>query len=99
MPFFHCDMTGDLKRLAFSTADDPFYKSSESKWYPEAVVFNAKGEEIGRVNPDNRSDSKCHMNYLDDVRDNVLKINDDRKILISFNEIKEPGAMILLTVK
>jgi len=41
MPFFHCDLTGGLNRLAFSTADDPFYKTSESKYYPEAVVFNA----------------------------------------------------------
>ena len=41
MPFFHCDLTGGLNRLAFSTADDPFYKTSESKYYPEAVVINA----------------------------------------------------------
>ena len=33
------------------------------------------------------------------MRDNVLKINDDRKIQISFNQIKEPGSMILLTVR
>ena len=99
MPFFHCDLTGGLSRLAFSTADDPFYKTSESKYYPEAVVFNSKGEILTRVNPDNRSSPEYHMSYLDDVRDNVLKINDDRKIQISFNQIKDEGTMILLTVR
>lgn len=99
MPFFHCDLTGGLNRLAFSTADDPFYKTSESKYYPEAVVFNVKGEVLARVNPDNRSSADYHMTYLDDVRDNVLKIDDDRKIQISFNQIKESGTMILLTVR
>ena len=99
MPFFHCDLTGGLQRLAFSTADDPFYKTSESKYYPEAVVFNMKGEVLARVNPDNRKSEDYHMSYLDDIRDNVLKINDDRKIQISFNQIKEPGTMILLTVR
>ena len=39
------------------------------------------------------------MTYNDDFRDHVLKINDDRKIQISFNQIKEPGTMILLTVR
>jgi len=99
MPFFHCDLTGGLNRLAFSTADDPFYKTSESKYYPEAVVFNAQGEILARVNPENRSSRDHHMAYLDDVRDNVLKINDDRKIQISFNQIREEGTMILLTVR
>lgn len=99
MPFFHCDLTGGLQRLAFSTADDPFYKTSESKYYPEALVFNMKGEILARVNPDNRKSEDYHMSYLDDIRDNVLKINDDRKIQISFNQIKEPGTMILLTVR
>lgn len=99
MPFFHCDLTGGLNRLAFSTADDPFYKTSESKYYPEAVVFSAKGEVLARVSPENRHSADYHMSYLDDVRDNVLKINDDRKIQISFNQITEAGCMILLMVK
>ena len=52
-----------------------------------------------RVNHENRSSSDHHMTYNDDFRDHVLKINDDRKIQISFNQIKEPGTMILLTVR
>ena len=99
MPYFHCDLTGGLSRLAFSTADDPFYKTSESKYYPEAVVINAQGQILARVNHENRSSADFHMTYNDDFRDHVLKINDDRKIQISFNQITERGTMILLTVR
>jgi hypothetical protein len=31
MPFFHCDLTGGINRLCFSTADDPFQKTSIGK--------------------------------------------------------------------
>ena len=36
---------------------------------------------------------------MDDIRDPKLKINDDKKILISIKQMTEPGTMILLTVK
>jgi hypothetical protein len=63
MPYFHCDLTGGLHRLSFSTADDPFYKTSESKYYPEAVVFDTQGKILARVNPDNRNSADYHMTY------------------------------------
>ena len=52
MPFFHCELTG-LQRVSFSTADDPFYKTTVSKYYPEAVVFNSEGEVLTRIDPSN----------------------------------------------
>jgi hypothetical protein len=42
MPFFHCELTG-LNRVSFSTADDPFYKCTTPKYYPEAIIYNEKG--------------------------------------------------------
>lgn len=39
------------------------------------------------------------MNYTEDVRDPVLKINDDKKIHINLGGIKEVGTMLLLTVR
>ncbi len=39
------------------------------------------------------------MSYVDDIRDPILKINDDRKIQITLGGIKEPGTMIMLFVK
>jgi hypothetical protein len=50
MPYFHCELTG-LSRLSFSTADDPFYKTSVAKYYPEALIFNKEGEMLGKVSP------------------------------------------------
>jgi hypothetical protein len=50
MPYFHCELTG-LSRLSFSTADDPFYKTSVAKYYPEAIIFNREGEMLGKVSP------------------------------------------------
>ena len=41
---FHCEITGGITKLAFSTADDPFYKTSIPKHYPEAVVFSKEGK-------------------------------------------------------
>jgi hypothetical protein len=98
MPYFHCELTG-LTRLSFSTADDPFYKTSVPKFYPEAAVFNQAGELLGRVNPTNAKSSEFSMNYLDDIRDPILKINDDRKIQIQLGGIREPGTVIVLCVK
>lgn len=52
MPFFTCELT-TLNRISFAVADDPFYKSNRSKYYPECVVFNSKGKLIVRINPSN----------------------------------------------
>lgn len=98
MPYFHCELTG-LSRLSFSTADDPFYKTSVAKYYPEAIIFNQEGEMIGKVSPSQQKSSEFSMNYLDDIRDPVLKINDDRKIQIHLGGIREPGTMIVLCVR
>jgi len=101
MENFHCEITpvAKITKLSFSTADDPFYKASMPKYYPEAIIVDKDGKELGRVNPDNRNMNQLGMSYNDDIRDPVLKINDDRKICISLNGIKEPGTMIFLTVR
>lgn len=66
--------------MSFSTADDPFYKTSIPKHYPEAVVFNKEGKMLSKINSDCRKDDASALTYLDDCRDPVLKINDDKKI-------------------
>jgi hypothetical protein len=99
MPYFHCELTGGINRLAFSTADDPFYKTSVAKYYPEAIVVGQDGTILARVNPNERSSGDFNMSYQDDIRDPVLKINDDRKVQILLGAIKEPGTMILLLVR
>jgi len=38
-PFFSFDLN-TLSQISFGVADDPFYKSLRSKYYPEIVVIN-----------------------------------------------------------
>lgn len=80
MPHFHCELTGGINRIAFSTADDPFFKTTTPKYYPEAVVVAPDGTIQARINPNERSSGEFSMTYQDDIRDPVLKINDDRKV-------------------
>lgn len=68
MPFFTCELT-TLNRISFSVADDPFYKSARSKYYPELVIFNLKGQILDRVNPDNRVSEKYGLQYFEDFRE------------------------------
>lgn len=49
MPFFTCELT-TLNRVAFSVADDPFYKSTRCKYLPELVVMNIKGKILAKIN-------------------------------------------------
>jgi len=69
-----------MTRLCFSTADDPFYKVSVSKYYPECVVYDTTGEILARINPTKKKDEKYQMTYFDDFRDTALQLNDDKKI-------------------
>jgi len=68
------------------------------RYYPEAIVINKDGKEISRISPVSKKND-YGMCYYEDIRDPVLKINDDRKIIIQLNGIKEPGTLILLTIK
>lgn len=97
-PYFSFMMQG-LHRLCFSTADDPFYKLSVSKYYPECVVVDADGTVLSVVNPLCKKDDSYQISYIDDFRDAVLKINDDKKITIGLGAIKKQGISILLFIK
>lgn len=87
-----------MSRLAFATADDPFYKSTVSRYYPEALVVDKEGNILTRIGPNNPKGDHA-INYFEDFRDKALKINDDRKIQIQINQYKEQGTAILLTVR
>ena len=88
-----------MQRLCFSTADDPFYKATISKYYPEVVVFDSNGKELARCGPKNKKVEKYNMSYIEDFRDSALRINDDRKIQIGIAGLEKPGLMMLLLVR
>jgi len=82
-PYFACELTGGINRIAFSTADDPFYKSVNNKYYPEVTIVDKAGQIRGVVNPKNKKSESYPVVFKDDIRDPVLKINDDRKITMN----------------
>lgn len=97
-PYFSFILEG-LTRLCFSTADNPFYKLSVSKYYPELIVMEADGSVLATINPKHRKDEALQLRYNDDFRDNALKINDDKKIMIGLSALKKPGISIFLIIK
>ena len=57
MPYFNCQLNG-MHRLCFSTADDPFYKTAVSKYYPECIVYDKDGVILARVCPQSKKNDK-----------------------------------------
>lgn len=89
MPYFCLELTG-LSRIAFSVADNPFYKQLKAKYFPELIVVNTKGQVKAKVNSVNRSYMKKGievLSYEEDFREQTLKINDDRRIQINLNKL------------
>lgn len=87
--FFTCELT-NLSRVLFGVADNPFFKSLKSKYYPEVVVMNMKGLIKARVNPQNRNYERQGVKALafeEDFRELKLKINDDKRISINLNQL------------
>lgn len=97
-PYFQFQLEG-IHRLCFSTADDPFYKLPVSKFYPECVVVSPQGTILATINPQNKKNEELQMRLLDDFRDSMLKINDDKKIQIGLGAFKTPGTSIFLIVR
>lgn len=54
---------------------------------------------MATINPQNKKNEALQMALLDDFRDAMLKINDDKKIQIGLGAFKEPGTSIFLIVR
>jgi len=92
-------MMEGINALVFSTADNPFYKLSVSKYAPECVVLDADGTVLAIINRTNKKDDVLQLTYGDDFRDPDLKINDDKKIRIALSAVKKPGISIFLLIR
>ena len=89
MPWFTCELTG-LSRISFSVADDPFYKSSKAKYYPEVYLIGGRDSEIkAAITPNKRKSEKypSAFEYCEDFREPALRVNDDRKIRINLSDL------------
>lgn len=47
-----------MDHISIATADNPFYKINNDKYYPEAVVVNAQGEILARLSAQHR-ENEC----------------------------------------
>jgi len=98
-PFFEIELKS-LHRLAFAVADNPFMKTDLSLYYPEIHIIDCKGKVCASIGPQNREDATYGSSfYVENFRDDRLKINDDRKVKLTLSDFKNDGMMILLTVR
>lgn len=90
----------NINSISFATADNPFVKSGYPKYYPEILVLSGKGEILAQENPflEKKHPFK-HLNYLENFRDESLKINDDKKVVFNLSEFADPETTILMLVK
>lgn len=99
-PFYELELKC-LHRLAFAVADNPFMKTDMAKYYPEVHVVLADGTIMATISPSNKNDANFGNSfYMDNFRDDHLKINDDRKVRLTLSDFKDRrDMMILLTVR
>ena len=99
-PFYELELKS-LHRLAFAVADNPFMKTDTSKYFPEVHVILADGKIEANINSKNQGDPQYGGSYyMENFRDDHLKINDDRKVRLTLSDFKDRrDMMILLTVR
>jgi len=99
-PFYELELKS-LHRLAFAVADNPFMKTDSPMYYPEVHVVLADGSLMATISPTNKNDPNFGSSfYMDNFRDEHLKINDDRKVRLTLSDFKDRrDMMILLTVR
>lgn len=101
-PFYELELKS-LHRLSFAVADNPFMKTDSAKYYPEIHVILADGTLVTTISPNSKNDENDSFNnsrYVENFRDDHLKINDDRKVRLTLSDFKDRrDMMILLTVR
>lgn len=91
-----------MNRLSWAVADNPFFRSSTEKFFPEVLIIDLEGDIVATINPETRSSEGTEVSgvtFCENFRDEKLKLNDDRKIKFNLGEFQKPGYMILLTVR
>lgn len=99
-PFYELELKS-LQRLSFAVADNPFMKTEQAKYYPEIHVILENGTVFSTIGPSNRSDKNfSNSMFVENFRDDRLKINDDRKVKLTLSDFKNRrNLMVLLTVR
>ncbi len=76
-------------------------KTDLAKFYPEIHVVLGDGTIVASIGPNNRSHKDFGTSvYMENFRDDKLRINDDRKVRLTLSDFKDRrDMMILLTVR
>lgn len=96
--FFELELK-QMDRVAFAVADNPFVKSDMPKFFPECYIVSGMGDIIGHVGPDSKGQDSENMSYLENFRDDAMKVNDDRKISLYLSSFEDPQTCIFLMVR
>lgn len=91
----------DMDHIAFAVADNPFFKMDTEKYYPECVVMNNEGEILAHLSADKRIDNESFpsLKYKQGFRDEMMRVNDDRKIEMRLSEFKDSGLQVLFFIR
>lgn len=98
--FFELELN-NLDDLSFAVADNPFIKSDTAKFFPECIIVSGDGHIVGQVGPNAKQTEHFEsVAYLENFRDDLLKVNDDRKIKLQLSEFeKDPYTCIFLMAR
>lgn len=95
-----------IDQVSFAVADNPFVKSDTPRFQPELYVVSKDGKISGHIASEarpgfkeNREIPEHDMEFVDNFRDDKLKINDDRKIRFSLNQQSEAGTNYFMVVR
>ena len=91
----------NINNIAFSTADNPFFKSQFAKYYPEAIVIGSSGEILAHITQKNTESLKFkNLEFVENFRDEKLRINDDKKVKMNLKDFSDDeGIIIIFLVK
>jgi hypothetical protein len=98
--FFELELN-TLDNLSFAVADNPFIKSDTAKFFPECLIVSGDGHIIDQIGPTSKQSEQFEsVAYLENFRDDLLKVNDDRKIKLQLSEFeKDPYTCIFLMAR
>ena len=87
--FFELELN-TLENLSFAVADNPFIKSDTPKYFPECIIVSGDGQIFGQISASSKHiEGFQNLSYADNFRDELLKVNDDRKIKMSLSEFEQ----------
>ena len=83
-----------FRQLSLACSDDPFFEKpqNEHKYFPRVVFIDSEGKQVGQCTSDSTFPAAEFVSYC---RDNKLKMNDDRKVVIRMSGLNDVQMVLL----